>query len=247
MVVTQVIPQDETSIPLQTAATATQQAPPTTTTSKMDDMTTVFPRGEPQALGVVQIFIGLLCIVFSVTGALSPILILHTPFCLAVSFVVSGSLAVVAARQTSVRLVWASLVSNLISVLLGLGGVAYLCWLLADRPLSKRFCDNETFGGFVPTDQQQLECRRHMQRLDVGVYGALGLLLVLLVLQVCVSFTTCVFSGRDLQRRDHYVPIMVEVDDGSALLSGAASELGSDDALLDSKEEQTSTPPPNSP
>lgn len=57
VVVTQVIPHDEGSIQLQTAAPSTQaplpatQAPPPATT-KMDDMKGVFLRGEPQGLGV---------------------------------------------------------------------------------------------------------------------------------------------------------------------------------------------------
>lgn len=57
VVVTQVIPQDEGSIPLQSAAPATwappraTQAPPSVPT-KMNDMTAAFLRGEPQGLGV---------------------------------------------------------------------------------------------------------------------------------------------------------------------------------------------------
>nr|XP_046256204.1 membrane-spanning 4-domains subfamily A member 4A isoform X3 [Scatophagus argus] len=124
VVVTQVLPQDETSIPLQAAAAVTQAPPPAkqapppakqappqakqgppSANTKMDDMTAAFLRGEPQSLGVVQIFIGVLCILFSLTAACSQILILHAPFCLAVAFVISGSLAVAAARRTSVRLV----------------------------------------------------------------------------------------------------------------------------------------------
>lgn len=57
VVVTQVIPNDEGSIQLQTAAPGTRaplpakQAPPPTPT-KMDDMKGLFLRGEPQGLGV---------------------------------------------------------------------------------------------------------------------------------------------------------------------------------------------------
>ncbi|XP_044062767.1 membrane-spanning 4-domains subfamily A member 4D isoform X2 [Siniperca chuatsi] len=179
VVVTQVIPQDEKAIPLQTPATAPQAPPPATkapppSPAKMNDMTRTFLRGEPLGLGVVQISVGLLCILFSLTAAYSPILMVHAPLCLAVAFVVSGSLAVAAARRTSVTL--------------------------------------------------------------VCVYGLLGLVLVLLVLQVCVAVTVCVFSGKAIRRRDRRPPITVEVHDGSALLSGAASQLGSDVDLLDSED-----------
>lgn len=57
VVVTQVIPHDEGSIQLQTAAPSTQAPPPATqapppASTKMDDMKGVFLRGEPQGLGV---------------------------------------------------------------------------------------------------------------------------------------------------------------------------------------------------
>ncbi|XP_068586027.1 high affinity immunoglobulin epsilon receptor subunit beta [Cebidichthys violaceus] len=223
VVVTQVIPKEETGIRLQTATPPVAQAPPTSPASKMDDMTAAFLRGEPRGLGVVQVFLGLLCALFSVTSSFSPILILHAPLSLAVTFVVSGSLVVAAARRTSVGRVWASLVSNLISVLLGLVGVAYVCWLLADGPTSKLLCDSDPFSGFVLSEAQQTRCRRNLFMVDLSVYGLLGLLLVLLVLQVCVSVTVTVFSVTALRRRDRFT---LEV--------GAASEFSSDVSLLGS-------------
>ncbi|KAM9353832.1 membrane-spanning 4-domains subfamily A member 4A [Symphorus nematophorus] len=244
VIVTQVIPQDETAaIPMGTPAattTVTAQAPPTVTATqvpppaakapppsphKIDDMTSTFLRGEPQGLGVVQIIVGVLCLLFSLTAVFSPILLAHAPFCLAVTFIISGSLSLAAVRRTSVKLVCASLGWNLISVLFGLVGVAYTCWLLADRPASQRFCESETSGGFVPVGEEIERCISRMRMLDVSVYGPLGLLLVLLVLQVCVSITVSVFSARAIKLRANYAPIMVEVDDDSALLSGDAALL----------------------
>lgn len=57
VVVTQVIPHDDGSIQLQTAAPSAQAPPPATqatppTSTKMDDMKGIFLRGEPQGLGV---------------------------------------------------------------------------------------------------------------------------------------------------------------------------------------------------
>ncbi|XP_076592654.1 uncharacterized protein LOC143324221 isoform X2 [Chaetodon auriga] len=238
VVVTQVIPQDAASIPLQTSATATQAPPsvaqttPTATqappaTAKVDDMTATFLRGEPRSLGVVQIFIGLLCFLFSLTAIFSEMLILHAPLSLAVS-------------------VWACLLWNVVSVLLGLAGVAYVCWLLADRSPAERFCDAESWGAIVPTADERTHCLYKMWMLNVSVYGPLGVLLVLLVLQVCVTVTVCVFSGKAIRRRDRYTPIMVEVDDSSALLGGASAH-SIDVPLLDSDGEETPTSPPNSP
>lgn len=61
VVVTQVIPQDEKSIPLQSPATSAE-TPPTVTQAppparkaappKMDDMTSIFMKAGPQCLGV---------------------------------------------------------------------------------------------------------------------------------------------------------------------------------------------------
>lgn len=227
VIVTQVIPQD-TGIPLQTAAPQqapplAARAPPTSPASKMDDMTAVFLRGEPRGLGIVQVSVGLLCVFFSLTSLFSPVLVLHAPLSLAVTFLVSGSLAVAAARRPSVGRVWASLVSGLLSALLGLVGVAYLCWLLAESPASKRLCDRDAFQ---LTDLQETRCRQNLILLNVCVYGLQGVVLVLLVLQVCVSVTVSVFSVRALRRRDGYAPFKAEV-------GGAASELGSDVSLLD--------------
>lgn len=257
VVVTQVIPKEESGIQLQAANQAppppTQatpsatQAPSVPPSSKVDVMTAAFLKGEPLSLGVVQIFIGLLCIIFSVTAAFSHTLMGHAPFCLAAIFLVSGSLAVAAARRTSVGLVCACLVWNLVSILLGLGGVAYACWLLADRAPSHRLCDTNASGGFAPTDAEKRKCSEKLELVDVCVYGLLGLLLVLLVLQVCVTVTICVYSGRALRRRGRYDHITVEVHNGGALFSDAASGLDSDVALLDSEGVETSTPPPNSP
>lgn len=41
------------------------------------------------------------------------------------------------------------------------------------------------------------------------VYGSLGLLLVLLVLEVCVAVTVCVFSGKAIRRRGRHAPVTV--------------------------------------
>ncbi|XP_074539929.1 membrane-spanning 4-domains subfamily A member 4A [Halichoeres trimaculatus] len=230
VVVTQVIPQDEKAIPMQAGAVtnATPAPPPATQTpptapaapTKIDDMTATFLRGQPQGLGVVQIFLGVLCILFSLTALLSPILLIHAPFCLAVSFLISGSLAISASRKTSVKLVGVCLSWNLVSTLFGLVGVAYACFLLADGPASKRLCEN---------------CTRGMWTLDTCVYGSQGLLLVLLVLQVCVSITVSVFSLKALRRRSPSgSPVTVMVDDARAPLCSAASLSDSDVALLDS-------------
>ncbi|XP_056300025.1 uncharacterized protein si:dkey-7j14.6 isoform X2 [Pseudoliparis swirei] len=90
--VTQVIPQDSSP----------KRATPTFPASKMDDMTAAFLRGEPRGLGMVQVSVGLLCVLFSLTSLFSPTLVPHAPLSLAVILVVSGSIAVATAKQPSV-------------------------------------------------------------------------------------------------------------------------------------------------
>ncbi|KAF3692470.1 Membrane-spanning 4-domains subfamily A member 4A [Channa argus] len=210
-IVTQVIPQEEASIQLQSAATTKQLPAPATNAAapapsfaaEKDGIRASFLLGGPQGLGIVQIFVGLLCILFSLTAIVSPILVIHALFSLAILFVLSGSLTLAASRQTSVGLVWASLVFNMIAGLVALAGVTFVCWLLADRPPSKQLCDLYT-GEYNVKD-----CER-IWGVNEVLYGLRGLLLVLLVLQVCVSITVCVFSGKAIRRHSHYNPLMVE-------------------------------------
>ncbi|CAJ1061243.1 membrane-spanning 4-domains subfamily A member 4A [Xyrichtys novacula] len=237
VVVTQVIPQSEKAIPLQAADTI--QAPPPAAPAppsqpaaptKIDDMTATFLRAGPQSLGIVQIFIGLLCLLFSLTALFSPVLLGHAPLCLAVTFVVSGSVTVSAAKRTSRNHVCVCLTWNIISLLVGVAGVVYLSFLLADRPPSVRLCD------FCP----------RMWVLDVSVYGSLSLLLILLVLHICVSITACVFSVRAFRRCRPGSPVTVMVEDGRAPLCAAVLLSDSDVALLDDGEEPCPSHP-NSP
>uniref|UniRef100_H3CL03 Uncharacterized protein n=1 Tax=Tetraodon nigroviridis TaxID=99883 RepID=H3CL03_TETNG len=208
VVITQVIHQDQASIPLQTPPRATP--PPATPTStpaappapsKLDELRVAFLQGGPQALGVSQIMVGLVCVAFALRAAFSPLLVLHAALGLAVAFVVSGSLTLAALRRTSVSSVWTAALSNGISALVGLVGVAYLGFLMASYRPAKLFCDDATWGDVTPTDTERRDCLWKISLLDVSEYGSLGVLLVLLVLQVCVSITVSVFSARAIRRR----------------------------------------------
>ncbi|KAK5620660.1 hypothetical protein CRENBAI_020813 [Crenichthys baileyi] len=242
VIVTQVIPKDDLSIPLQTPANPTAQAlhpvPKTPPRPSMKEgKEDIFLRGEPQALGVVQIFIGMLCVLFSLLVLFSKALILCAPFGLGVLFVVSGSLALAAGRRTSAALVWVSLVSNGFSVLLSLAGVIYNCLLLASAPLSKIFCDYQTSNIHFKALQSRAaseweqRCPGELWTLDELLYGLLGVFLVLLVLQVCVSVTVCVLSGRIIRSYKSYSPLVVKGDDNSSLLPSGAVEYSSENEL----------------
>nr|XP_054596785.1 membrane-spanning 4-domains subfamily A member 4A [Nothobranchius furzeri] len=211
VIVTQVIPKDDSSIPLQTPANSASKAPPTDAKtppppSKEVTKASTFLRGEPHGLGVVQIFIGLLCVVFSLTAILSPTMMVHAPFALGAMFVVSGSLSVMARNGTSVRLVCVSLLFNTFSAVLGLVGVVYLCFLLADTPPADKICSSADDSSTL----YQSKCSSNLWRLNIILYGLLGLFLVLFILQVCVSITISIFSGRLLRSYKRYSHLTVD-------------------------------------
>ncbi|XP_008296858.1 uncharacterized protein LOC103369816 isoform X2 [Stegastes partitus] len=233
VVVTQVIPKDENFIPLQTPDNGPPKAPPPATKApppakktpaKVDNMTTAFLRGAPMNLGIVQICIGLVCVMFSGFALLSPNMLVSAPLCFAVTFVISGSLAVAARRGTSISLVWACLVSHVISVLFGLACSAYVCWLMAVRKVSNVTCDPQSLWDYRDPDVVTTQCMDKVWFLQRLVGSLFGLLLVLLVLQVCVAITVCVFSGKAIRLHRHYSPIKVEVDDHGALLDSDVEE-----------------------
>ncbi|XP_058504018.1 membrane-spanning 4-domains subfamily A member 4A [Solea solea] len=210
VIITQVLPRGESAFPLQLPAAnganstnATQQAtpPPSATTSpiKMDAVTASFLRGRPLSLGVVQIFLGVLCVLFSLTSALSRLLVSHAPLCVAVIFVASGSVVVAAGSRPSVKHVWATLVSNVVSVVVSVVGAVYVSWLLCDSPLSVIMCDD-----IINEDEGKSNCVGKLWLLDRVVSGLLSLTLVLLVLQFCVAAIVSVFSGKSIRRQQRW-------------------------------------------
>lgn len=73
----------------------------------------------------------------------------------------------------SVTLLWlqvvAALVWNVLSVVVGLVGVAYVCWLLTRPSPTMRFCVTDTWGDVVPTEEEQMTCLRRLWILNVSL------------------------------------------------------------------------------
>lgn len=61
----------------------------------------------------------------------------------------------------------AALVSNIISVVIGLAGVAYLCWLLAIGLPAVQFCVTDSEGQSWSTEEEQ-KCVMKMRLLNVS-------------------------------------------------------------------------------
>ncbi|XP_019719252.1 uncharacterized protein LOC109512160 [Hippocampus comes] len=223
LIVTQVIPQDvgdTKSIPLHSAAAAPTTDEQTTSPAlpaKKDGGFADYQRGEIPGLGVVQLVIGSLCVLFSLT-AISRFLLVHVAFCLCVWFLVSGWLSLAAHRKTSIRLMWACLWSNVISVLLSLGGIAYLSWLLATSWSSEDVCGEQLFDDSSAWNH----CVSNLRLLNSVLQGLRGLVLVLLFLEAGVSLLLCVCITKAIRTRFHYAPIMVG--------SGGSCSGGNDEA-----------------
>ncbi|XP_061552261.1 uncharacterized protein LOC133412706 isoform X3 [Phycodurus eques] len=212
LIVTQVIPRDGSAVPPQAdtpAPPADARAAPPASPAKENAKSAAHRRGLIPGLGVVQMVIGLLCVLFGLTG-ISRFLIEHVAFCGGICFLASGWLAVAARRRTSATLVWACLWSNAVSVLLSLGGAAYLSWLLATGRPAESVCGDRLAGD----GKAWSVCVENLWLLDRALSGLRGLFLVVLLLQAAVCAALCVFTAGAIRTRQRYAPITVPGEDG---------------------------------
>ncbi|XP_061884861.1 uncharacterized protein LOC133635644 isoform X2 [Entelurus aequoreus] len=207
VIVTQVIPQDQASIQLQTpgGGAAEETSTPVSPSKMEDDVPKANLEGAVLlGLGVVQVVIGLLSVLFSLTAAYPRFLTLHVAFCGGVLFVISGWMAALSRRRVSSARMWACLSLNAISVLFSLGGMAYLGWVLASGPISEQLCDDPDRDNW---------CVGQLWPLDVLVSGLRGFFLVLLILQACVAVAACVLATMGIRQLYRYVPITVPIEE----------------------------------
>lgn len=213
VIVTQVIPQSEQNAvalkdtPKAPEATTTDtQAPPTDmheapssvteapppTPEKMDAMTTTFLKGEPVIMGVFQLFLGLVCFLFSLSSTFHRILLLHAPVSASALFVVAGAMTLIASKSVSQFSVRMAAGWSVLSSVLSAGGVAYLSWLLAGPRPTERLCDELDY-------EQCVNFNYGLWSLDSMVMGLQGLFLVLMTLQLVFSLTVSCFSIKAAQ------------------------------------------------
>lgn len=227
VLVTQVIPEskydamvlsDSLKIPDVTTANTTEapppavQAPPASPEApvKKDAMTSTFLRGEPVIMGVFQLFLGLVFILFSLTAAFHRILLLHAPICGSVLFVVAGAVTLSAAKSTTQFSVCLAAGWSVLSSVLSAGGVAYLSWLLAGPRPTQRLCEGLDY-------ERCVNFNYGLWSLDSLVMGLQGLFLVLMVLQLAFSLTVSSFSIKAAQHRPLQM-VLSEADSDESLL-----------------------------
>lgn len=250
VVITQVFPKDEDGkislLPTPNLTLTLQEATPTEGV-KVSEMTKMFLRGEPQSLGIVQILLGFLFIAASLMGLL-PSLILQAPLFMGAAFILSGSLAVAAREGTRPGLIRGTLAVSVLSVLVALAGVGYLCTLLALQS-NTNLCGPDA-GSYNSSEPHKQQCFWMSYRLKRVLGGLNGLYLVLTVLELCVVLTVCVFSGKALCRRDNcsrHTVAVVETGSSPVTNHGCPSGSDSKEGLLGKPaDDPVCTPPPYS-
>ncbi|CAL9706073.1 unnamed protein product [Knipowitschia caucasica] len=141
IVVTQVIPQSEqNAVLLEAPPPDVTQAPPSPR-EKMDKMAAEFHRGEPLIMGVFQLVLGLVFVLFSLTAAVHKTLLMHIPASSCVLFVFAGFVTLKAAKTTTPFHVRLAAGWSVLSSLLCVVGVAYVSWLLSWPRPSERLCE----------------------------------------------------------------------------------------------------------
>ncbi|KAK2857401.1 hypothetical protein Q7C36_005320 [Tachysurus vachellii] len=141
-----------------------------------------FLKGEPKALGTVQIMIGLLTLLFGIVSATFPesfIIFTGVVFWSPVFHIISGSLAVSASNKLNSCVVKATLTLNIFSTLSA--GITIM-FLIFDLTLKRyRFC---YYGSTY-------SCNYATESMGQGITGVL---LVFTLLQFCISIALSAFT-----------------------------------------------------
>ncbi|XP_041093213.1 membrane-spanning 4-domains subfamily A member 4A-like isoform X2 [Polyodon spathula] len=144
------------------------QAVPGTVASQLPGPLQTFLRGQPKALGVVQILIGIVSLLFGLVlvSAYTFAGIIGLPFWTGVWYIISGSLAVAAENTRRRDLVKACLGMNVVSSIFA--GVGFILYSIRVSLVSF-----------------------HILTIHVGI---LAVLLVLNILELCIAIATSAFG-----------------------------------------------------
>ncbi|XP_062995718.1 membrane-spanning 4-domains subfamily A member 4D-like [Elgaria multicarinata webbii] len=153
-----------------------------------------FYEGEPLALGITQIFIGLIGIAFGLVMDhlemfRTDYMDLTTPYWTGILYVISGSLAVAAAMKPRRPLVNGMLGMNVVSTVAAGIGMIVLSVSLGDYPRWYYINICEPLDGY--SDDSCSEAQTYSYG---AVYAILVFLLVLNILQFCITISTAAFG-----------------------------------------------------
>ncbi|KAK6477925.1 membrane-spanning 4-domains subfamily A member 4A-like isoform X1 [Huso huso] len=192
------------------------QAAPGTVASQLPGPLQTFLRGQPKALGVVQIIIGIVSLLFS------PVLmnadtvegIIGLPFWTGVWYIISGSLAVAADNTHRRGLVKACLGMNIVSsVFAGVGSILYsisvsivsfhMDYLNRPPDYYDQLSNHKNYlnrsADYYDQLSNHMDYRsaeyEYLRRYSLTIHvGILAVLLVLNILEMCIAIATSAFG-----------------------------------------------------
>lgn len=150
-------------------------------------MSSTFLRGEPLALGTVQVFVGLVMAALGTISLVSDVLRGEVPLGLGISFIICGSVTLAGNKGISPGLIKSALALNIIGSVLALAGVCYFAYVLAITP------DLNGCGEFWNCDYVSWKLKGVILGLKISLF-------VLCVFEVCVCTSLAVFSYMALQQ-----------------------------------------------
>lgn len=167
-----------------------------------------FYKGEPKVLGVSQILNGIIQIGFGIvsdfgTGgfrySVIPLFVTGVPYWSGLLFIVSGSLSVATANNPRISLLRGSLVMNIISsVASGIAAILYIVYICAWDNGSYRY--NSCNYYIQHESAAELEICKMQAQNQMVFWAMLFLLLIMSVLELCVSISVAAFGCKTVCR-----------------------------------------------
>ncbi|XP_066495122.1 membrane-spanning 4-domains subfamily A member 4A-like [Tiliqua scincoides] len=190
-----------------------------------------FYRGEPLALGITQILTGIIGIAFGAVLNLAYdhkfrfyYVIALAPYWTGALYIISGSLAVAAARNPKTPLMKVMVSMNVVSAVgASLAILLFSISMLSERRYAVNWCSNY---GLREVDQQCYEAQVIPHDIMIAV---MSVLLLFTLLAFCISISNAVFGSKTLCR-DPSTKMIVVVYQGTPLHNDVSLPVTCEDA-----------------
>ncbi|XP_033013996.1 membrane-spanning 4-domains subfamily A member 4A-like [Lacerta agilis] len=172
-----------------------------------------FYRGEPLALGITQILLGITHIAFGVVINLTgenrgAYIAMEQPVWAGILYIISGSLSVAAARNPKVPMVKGMLGMNVVSSVVAGIGIVTLCFQMdyfSPRWEAEYFCRYE-----YSRNTTMSECiKAHILPWNM-LHGIMAVFLVFNIVEFCITISTAAFGCKTVCQ-DNYTETVVVV------------------------------------
>ncbi|XP_069047443.1 transmembrane protein 176 [Lepisosteus oculatus] len=157
-------------------------------------------RGEPKALGVSEVMVGVLVICFAaplMAGDVTEVLNFGVPWWSGVMFIVSGAVAIVTEKHTTLLAVQVCLAATALAAVVSLVAVIIYFVDLFSNPETGCTSDSEETG----------DCNGHQQFATAFSRGVKSSLLVFTVVQTVISFFLSIFLFREKKKFTPYTAL----------------------------------------